>query len=252
MVTYHHQETIRLSTSSSVAPRSYIRWALCFPHDETKAAKETTVSHIQKAVDDLVRRWPHLRGFLVLSEDESEKGRLRLSIPDKSSEEYVITHHDGSQRSDRFFRHPPTNDCTYGADKGILAPVQVKSTQVENLDAVEHWLTLFGSHPITLEEVHHAQLDFNSYDTLAEHGFPERWLPNVELGPLPNRPGSNPAPVFGGKVTFVNGGLIIALYYHHGISDGVCTDKLVNALATATRGAQILHPPSCDSSSRGA
>ncbi|KAI9652946.1 MAG: hypothetical protein M1831_006275 [Alyxoria varia] len=183
MDAYHHQKPIQLSTSSSIAPRSYIRWALCFPYDYTNGTREATKLHIQEAISETVRHWPHLRGFLAPCENGPDKGRLQLQIPDDVSE----------------------------------------------------------SHPIKLEEGHHAQLEFNNYDTLAEHGFPEKWLPNLELGPLPTRPGSNVAPVFGGKLTFVTGGIILSLYYHHGISDGVCTDKLVDALAAATRGDKMPH-----------
>lgn len=61
----------------------------------------------------------------------------------------------------------------------------------------------------------------HTYKELCDTGVPPSVLPAELLAPLPNYPDeSKPAPVFAAQGNFIQGGLIVTIFVHHGVTDG--------------------------------
>ena len=81
-----------------------------------------------------------------------------------------------------------------------------------------------------------------NYGDLASNGFPEGRLDGDRLISISDVPSNDfPAPVLDVQATFVPGGLLLTIYFHHTVCDAYCMGKLIDLMSAATRGEK---PPS--------
>ena len=77
------------------------------------------------------------------------------------------------------------------------------------------------------------QLDYGS---LRENGYPAGAFKSELLSPTEPFPHySQPAPVLTVTANFVRGGLLLAVFFHHGVSDGHSVARFIELLARCTR-----------------